>query len=187
MPRITSVTTRTGDQGDTSSGGGQRISKDSCRIAAYGAVDELNSSIGVAIATGLDPRLASILARIQNELFEVGADLTTPRQSADRSAGPRTTNEYVQRLEDDQAALAEALPPLTNFVLPGGALGAAQLHLARTVCRRAERLVVALRRNEGLHGEALRYLNRLSDLLFIMARYENKQQETPEPVWRSDV
>lgn len=185
MPRITKVTTRTGDRGETSLGGGRRVPKDHPRTTAFGTVDELNAHLGLALAAGLDERLAGPLAAIQNELFHLGADLCIPEEDRERHPGPRIEPRHVEGLEVFQEELAGELAPLTNFVLPGGAPGAAQLQVARAVCRRAERLAVTLARSEAVGPEVVRYLNRLSDLLFTMARYENHRKGVPEPVWDS--
>jgi cob(I)alamin adenosyltransferase len=185
MPRITRVYTRTGDDGTTGLGGGQRVPKDSPRIEAYGTVDELSSAIGVALGLGLDPRLAETLTGIQNDLFNLGSDLCI--LEADKAARPVPVIEErhvaaLERLMDD---LAEQLSPLENFVLPGGSPGAAQLHVARTVCRRAERLAIALARLEPVGPLVVQYLNRLSDALFVMARYENLRRGVPDVLWNS--
>jgi len=185
MPRLTKLYTRKGDEGDTSLGGGQRVPKDSLRVAAYGTVDELNAFLGVALAAGLTPRLAELLPPIQNELFHLGSDLCF--LEADQAAAnlPQIEARHIERLEAHIDEFNHALGPLQNFILPGGSLGAAHLHVARTVCRRAERAVVALARKEPIGSFALRYLNRLSDLLFIMARYENQQRGVADPLWDS--
>jgi cob(I)alamin adenosyltransferase len=183
VPRITRVTTRRGDGGETSLGSRARVPKDGLRVTAYGTVDELNSAIGVAMASGLDHSLRPILQRIQNELLDVGADLAMPPR-VDDDAARRMGSVDVSRLEADHAGLLTGLEPLKNFVLPGGSLAAAQLHVARTVCRRAERETVSVARHGTINGEVLRYLNRLSDLLFVMARAQGKKDATPEPVWR---
>jgi cob(I)alamin adenosyltransferase len=185
MPRITKVYTRTGDDGTTGLGAGGRVGKDSLRIECYGTVDETNSAIGVAIAAGADTRLAAMLARIQNELFHLGSDLCVPEDEKTTRPVPRVEQRHIDGLERDIDALQEDLAPLANFVLPGGAPAAAALHVARTVCRRAERLVVALRREEPVGEFAVPYLNRLSDLLFVMSRWENRAKGVPEPLWDS--
>ncbi len=185
MPRITKVYTRTGDDGTTALGGGQRVAKDAPRIAAYGTVDELSAAIGLALADGLVPALAAPLGRIQNELFHLGSDLCVLEEDKAARPVPVVEERHVAALEELLDRLQEELPPLANFVLPGGAPGAAQLHLARTVCRRAERLVVALAREEAVGAYAVPYLNRLSDLLFVMARYENLRRGVPEVLWDS--
>ena len=185
MPRITRVYTRTGDDGTTGLGGGQRVPKDSVRIETYGTVDELSSEIGAAIALGLEPKLAETLARVQNELFNVGSDLCILEEDKARMPVPVVEERHVQALERLMDELSEELPYLDNFILPGGSDGAAQLHVARTVCRRAERLAVALARQEPVGPFVVRYLNRLSDALFVMARYENLQRRIPDVLWDS--
>jgi cob(I)alamin adenosyltransferase len=185
MPRITKVTTRTGDRGETGLGSGRRVPKDSPRTAAYGTVDELNSALGVALAAGLDEKLAGRLRAVQNELFHLGADLCIPEEDKARHPGPRIEERHVAALESFQEELAADLEPLRNFVLPGGSPGAAHLHVARTVCRRAERRAVALARQEAIGPEVVRYLNRLSDVLFTMARWENLRKGVAEPLWDS--
>jgi cob(I)alamin adenosyltransferase len=185
MPRITKVYTRTGDDGTTGLGGGQRVRKDSLRIRAFGTVDELNSVIGVAIATGLDNDLRAKLETIQNELFHLGSDLCILEDDKVRFKVPQIEQRHVDALEEVMDDLSDQLPPLENFVLPGGSLGAAHLHVARTVCRRAERLTLALARKERVGGFVVMYLNRLSDALFVMARYENKQKHMTDVLWNS--
>lgn len=185
MPRITRVYTRTGDDGTTALGGGQRVPKDAVRIAAYGTVDELSSQIGVALAVGVVEELAAPLGRIQNELFHLGSDLCVLEEDKARMPVPVVEERHVVALEELMDRLSEELPPLANFILPGGAPGAAQLHVARTVCRRAERLLVTLAREEPVGAWAVRYLNRLSDALFVMARFENLRRGVPEPLWDS--
>ena len=185
MPRITRVYTRTGDDGTTSLGGGQRVGKDAPRIEAYGTVDELNSAIGVALASGVNEAIAVPLRTIQNELFHLGSDLCILEEDKAKRPVPRIEERHVVALEKLMDRLSEELPPLENFVLPGGTLGAAQLHVARTVCRRAERLLVALARAEAVGPWTVRYLNRLSDALFVMARHENKRRGVPDVLWDS--
>jgi len=187
MPRITKVYTRTGDDGTTGLGAGGRVGKDSPRIAAYGTVDELNSSIGAALAAGLNETIAPALASIQNDLFHLGSDLCVPEEEKERRPVPRIEERHVTALETLMDRLSEELPPLENFVLPGGTCGAAQLHVARTVCRRAERSVVALSRRETVGPYAVRYLNRLSDALFVMARHENKRRGSPDILWNTRI
>lgn len=183
MPRLTRIYTKTGDEGSTGLGGGRRVPKDALRVAAYGTVDELNSAIGVALAAGLSPRLVAELGRIQNELFDLGSDLCWPEDDERRGRIPTVQPRHVERLEALIDGLNEAVGPLTNFLLPGGTPGAAQLHVARTVCRRAERETVSLARTEPIGDLVLPYLNRLSDALFVMARYENHEQGVAEPLW----
>jgi len=185
MPRITRIYTRTGDGGTTRLAGGQEVSKDSRRIEAYGTVDELNSAIGAALSAGLDPGLKTELRRIQNELFHLGAELAVREEGEARVPGPRIESRHVLDLERLLDALTSELGPLENFILPGGSPGAALLHVARTVCRRAERLVVALSHDEAIGASTLRYLNRLSDALFAMARAENLRKGVAESLWDS--
>jgi len=185
MPRITRVYTRTGDDGTTGLGGGQRVAKDSPRIEAYGTVDELSSAIGVAVAFGLEPRLAETLARIQNELFNLGSDLCILEEDKATMPVPVVEARNVDALERLMDELSEELPPLDNFILPGGSPGAAQLHVARTVCRRAERLTIALARLEPVGPFVVKYLNRLSDALFVMSRYESSKRGIPDVLWDS--
>jgi cob(I)alamin adenosyltransferase len=185
MPRITRVYTRTGDDGTTGLGGGQRVPKDSARIEAYGTVDELSSAIGVAVALGLQPRLAETLARIQNELFNLGSDLCILEEDKVKMPVPVVEERHVDALERLMDELSEEISPLQNFILPGGSPGAAQLHVARTVCRRAERLVIALSRLEPVGPFVVKYLNRLSDALFVMARYENLKRGVTDVLWDS--
>ncbi|HEV7503646.1 MAG TPA: cob(I)yrinic acid a,c-diamide adenosyltransferase [Thermoanaerobaculia bacterium] len=185
MPRITRVYTRTGDDGTTGLGGGQRVPKDSARIAAYGTVDELSSAIGVAVALGLDHKLTAALRRIQNELFNVGSDLCILEEDKAAMPVPRVEERHVDALERLMDELQSELTPLENFILPGGTPGAAQLHVARTVCRRAEREVIHLSRQEPIGPWVVRYLNRLSDALFVMARYENLKRGEQDVLWDS--
>jgi len=183
MPRLTKIATRTGDDGTTALTGGRRVGKDALRVEAYGTIDETNSAIGAALACGLDARVARVLTRVQNELFHLGADLSAPADA--KRAGPRVETRHLAALDADLATLNAKLPPLVNFVLPGGSPGAAALHVARTVCRRGERLVVALAKKETVRAEIVPYLNRLSDLLFVCARAENQAKGVAEPTWDS--
>jgi cob(I)alamin adenosyltransferase len=185
MPRITKVYTRTGDEGTTGLGGGQRVAKDSLRIETYGTVDELSSVIGAAVAAGLDVQLAAALQTIQNELFHLGSDLCILEEDKQRWQVPQIEPRHVEALETLMDELTEAVGPLANFILPGGSAGAAMLHVARTVCRRAERCLVALAREEAVGAQTVPYLNRLSDALFVMARYENLQRGVPDILWDS--
>ena len=184
MPRLTRIYTKTGDEGMTGLGGGQRVPKDSLRVETYGTVDELNSQIGVALATGLCERLANELALIQNQLFDLGSDLATPADSQARHPVPTVEARHIEKLEGLIDELNEVVGPLANFLLPGGSPGAAQLHVARTICRRAERSATSLARGEAIGPTVLPYLNRLSDALFVMARYENHERGVTEPLWR---
>ena len=187
---INRVYTRQGDAGDTALVGGQRVPKDDPRIAAYGTIDELNSLLGAARASlnqlaAEEPRLAllaAILLRVQHELFNLGSILATlpadvhPRQ-------PRVTDTEIARLETEMDLMNEELPPLRSFVLPGGSRLDAELHIARTVCRRAERMVVTLSRSAGVPPETVRYLNRLSDALFVWSRWAGHISGAPETLW----
>lgn len=185
MPRLTKIYTRTGDDGSTALGSRQRVPKDSPRVRAYGSVDELNSLIGAALAQGLSPRLAESLPPIQNQLFNLGAELSFPPGEGQEYKVPRIEARHIEALEKLIDELNAVVGPLENFILPGGSPGAAALQVARAVCRRAERRVVTLGRQEPVSAEALAYLNRLSDLLFVMARYENKQRGIEEPLWNT--
>jgi len=188
MPRLTKIYTRRGDEGQTSLGGGRRVSKDSLRVTAYGTVDELNASLGVCLAGGLTPRLDALLRPIQNELFHLGSDLSFPEDYKAKHSEhrlPQIEARHIELLEQLIDEFNAAVGPLENFILPGGSLSAAHLHVARTVCRRAERAVVSLAQQEAVGAFALRYLNRLSDLLFVMARYENHERGVAEPLWNT--
>ena len=185
--RLDRIYTRGGDAGETSLGDGQRVSKAAVRIAAYGSVDELGAVLGLARTHPLPDRMDAWLGRIQNDLFDLGADLCVPEEEREdrRSERERTrlriSPEQVAWLEQRCDELNEGLPPLTSFVLAGGTPAAAVLHLARTVCRRAEREAVALAAAEPVGSTALQYLNRLSDLLFLLARAANPAGE--EVLW----
>lgn len=184
MVRLTKIYTRLGDGGETHLGDMSRVAKTSPRIVAIGDVDELNAAIGVALTAGVTADHARWLARIQNDLFDLGADLAVPETGAadgdatpDTSGALRITPDQVARLEAHCDAANAELSSLTSFILPGGTPSAASLHLARTVCRRAERSVMALAATEPVTPSAAAYLNRLSDLLFILARFENGRGE----------
>jgi cob(I)alamin adenosyltransferase len=179
--RLTKIYTRGGDAGETSLGDGSRVSKLDERIAAYGAVDELNSAIGVVLAGGSAPSIREVLLRVQNELFDLGADLSVPLEHEGRL---RATQEQVDRLEAECDRFNAELPELTSFVLPGGGETAARLHVARTICRRAEREALVAANAHAVNQLVLVYLNRLSDLLFILARAANAGESHEEPLWR---
>ncbi len=185
MPRITKVYTRTGDGGSTGLIGGQRVSKDTLRVAAYGTVDETSSHLGAALAIGLTEHLVEPSSRIQNDLFHLGSDLAIREEDKERFKVPQIEERHVVFLERLMDELSVELEPLENFILPGGSPSAAHLHLARAVCRRAERDAVALSRQEGIGTWTVKYLNRLSDALFVMARYENFKCGAPDVLWDS--
>lgn len=172
MVTLSKIYTKTGDSGETGLGDGSRISKASLRITAIGAVDEANAAIGIARLDAED-EMDAMLARIQNDLFDLGADLSLPADGRKEDGALRIVAGQVLRLESEIDAMNADLPPLTSFVLPGGAPLAAHLHLARAIARRAERDMVALAASESVNAEALRYINRLSDHLFVMARQVN--------------
>jgi cob(I)alamin adenosyltransferase len=179
--RLTRIYTRAGDAGETSLGDGSRVPKTDLRIEAYGTVDELNSFVGAALAGEVPDEFRPWLEQVQNDLFDLGADLSVPLED-ERRERLRVTGEQVERLEELCDLVNERLEPLRSFVLPGGTEASARLHVARAVCRRAERLAVALAAEHGVNPAALSYLNRLSDLLFILARAANAG--SPEPLWR---
>ncbi|MCB9422452.1 MAG: cob(I)yrinic acid a,c-diamide adenosyltransferase [Ardenticatenaceae bacterium] len=189
MPRITKIYTRKGDDGTTSLGSRERVSKDALRVQAYGVVDELNSVIGVALASGLSARLAELLPIIQNELFNLGSDLAFYAADKEKYGIPQILPSHVDQLELWIDEMSEVVGPLENFILPGGVMGAAYLHMARTVCRRAERDAISLAHVEPneLNPNVIKYLNRLSDVLFVMARYENHQKGMAEPLWNTSA
>jgi len=180
-----SIYTKTGDQGETSLFGGGRVPKDHPRVAAYGDVDELNAALGVALAVSPEHDEDALLTRIQNDLFAIGAILAAPEPERVRRALTKAQLDEgrVGDLERAIDALSGELPPLTAFVLPGGVPRAAALHFARTVCRRAERSVVALARREQVPAVIIVFLNRLSDLLFVMARATNRRSGQEERTW----
>lgn len=185
MPRITKVYTRMGDEGQTMLGSGARVPKTALRIAAYGTVDELNAQLGVVLSAGPVAALVEPLRRMQNELFHAGAELCLPETPGTPRQGPAIAEAHVAALEQLMDRLSERLPPLANFVLPGGTAAASALHVARTVCRRAEREVLLLAEKESVGAALRKYLNRLSDALFVMSRYENIVAGQAEPLWDS--
>ena len=177
--RLSKIYTRTGDDGSTGLGDGSRVAKDSLRVEAMGAVDELNSALGVLLCNPLDESLQSTLVDIQHTLFDMGGELCIPGASvigADR----------VTVLEQQLDALNADLPPLKEFILPGGCSAAAACHLARAICRRSERRVHSLSRAEAVNPDTIKYLNRLSDLLFVMARHLNKAAGRPDVLWQHE-
>ncbi len=179
--RLTRIYTRGGDAGETSLGDGSRVPKLDGRIAAYGTVDELNSLLGVVLAGECPAAVRDVLLRVQNELFDLGADLSVPLDKADRL---RVAESQVEALEQDCDRFNEDLPELRSFVLPGGGEAAARIHVARAVCRRAERDALAASGVHEINPVVLRYLNRLSDLLFILARTANAVEGREEPLWK---
>jgi len=174
---LNKIYTRGGDKGETSLGDGKRVAKHDLRVEAYGCVDEANAVIGLARLQTADSKSGgdadAMLARIQNDLFDLGADLCTPEDGRKSEGALRVAAAQVERLEAEIDAMNDALEPLTSFILPGGSAASAYLHLARTVARRAERLITALAEREAVNPEAVRYVNRLSDHLFVMARHLN--------------
>ena len=174
--RLSKIVTRTGDGGETGLGDGSRRPKDNARVAALGDVDELNSALGVLAAESLPAGIAALLSEIQHDLFDLGGELSIPGYSM-------ITDEHVLRLEDAVERHNQALRPLKEFILPGGTRPAALAHVARTVCRRAERSLVAMSHAEAVAADALIYLNRLSDLLFVLARDLNRLQGSGDVLW----
>jgi cob(I)alamin adenosyltransferase len=187
MVVLNRIYTRTGDTGETALGSGERVSKTNLRIAAYGTVDETNATVGVArLHTGALPELDVMLARIQNELFDLGADLCVPDRGQKLDHEPlRILPKQYERLETEIDTLNATLSPLRSFVLPGGHAGAAQLHVCRTVCRRAERLIVELAEqpDEPVSEGAIAYINRLSDFFFVASRYVNARLAQGDVLW----
>jgi cob(I)alamin adenosyltransferase len=179
------IYTKTGDDGETGLFGGPRVRKDAPRIEAYGTVDELNAVLGMARCESLPPEIAELLTRVQNQLFNLGAELASPQPEKLSIAriGPAEIATLEQAIDRHEATLE----PLKQFILPGGVRGAALLHLARTVCRRAERSLVTLTGLEPVSGSLVIYLNRLSDLLFVLARAVNSSQARPDEPWQPDA
>ena len=177
--RLSKIYTRTGDDGSTGLGDGSRTGKDSARVNAYGTVDEANSCIGVVLATTVPDDIRRLLTTVQHQLFDLGGELCIPGHAA-------ITPEDVDALERQLDHYNEMLPPLKEFILPAGGEAAARCHLARTIVRRAERETVALARNEAVRPEAIRYLNRLSDLLFVLARVLARADGQGEVLWKHE-
>lgn len=177
--RLSKIYTRTGDDGSTGLGDGSRVGKDSARVNAYGTVDELNSAIGVVLACELPDAVREVLIRIQHELFNLGGELCIPGMAMVHDAD-------IERLERDLDGFNADLPVLKEFILPGGGMAAAHGHLARTIARRAERAVIHLSRSESVRGEAVRYLNRLSDLLFVISRVLARASAHGEVLWQHE-
>ncbi|MCG9127443.1 cob(I)yrinic acid a,c-diamide adenosyltransferase [Candidatus Poribacteria bacterium] len=178
------IYTKFGDTGDTALYGGSRISKDTLQIEAIGTVDELNAFIGFANTLIEESDISDILERVQNHLFSLGADLATP-DSHTKSHTIRITGDFTEEMERLIDSLSEELPPLTNFILPGGSNAGGLIHLARTVCRRSERCVVRLSKELDINPEIIICLNRLSDLLFVVARVVNNRSNSSEPIWKT--
>ncbi|MGA9422360.1 MAG: cob(I)yrinic acid a,c-diamide adenosyltransferase [Rhodanobacteraceae bacterium] len=177
--RLSRIYTRTGDDGTTGLGDGTRVAKDSARVAAYGTVDELNSAIGVVLACELPDTTAEMLTQIQHDLFDLGGELCVPGMALIEDAD-------VTRLEHTLDQCNEGLPALKEFILPGGGMAAAQCHVARTVCRRAERVLVTLSHEAAVRPQATHYLNRLSDLLFVIARLLAREAGHGEVLWQHE-
>ena len=177
--RLSKIYTRTGDDGSTGLGDGTRVSKDSARVAAYGTVDEANSAIGVVLAALIPDEVRGVLVSVQHQLFDLGGELCIPGHAAIHDAD-------IDRLEQHLDRFNAELPPLKDFILPGGGPAAAHAHLARTICRRAEREVVTLSRHDAVRPEAIRYLNRLSDLLFVLARVLARASGHGEVLWNHE-
>lgn len=182
MVVLNRIYTKTGDKGETALGDGTRLSKHALRISSYGTVDEANAAIGLARLSA-EGEADAMLGRIQNDLFDLGADLCIPEQSRRSEGALRITDAQVERLEREIDAMNNALAPLTSFVLPGGTPAAAHLHLARTIARRAERVMVELAQSEAVSAAALKYINRLSDHLFVASRYLN-EKGTKDVLWK---
>ena len=178
--RLSKIYTRTGDDGSTGLGDGSRVAKDSLRVTAYGTVDEANSVIGIVLACKSVPdNIAAVLTEVQHDLFELGGELCIPGHSA-------ITDAFIDRLENELDALNKDLPALQDFILPGGGEAAAACHLARTVVRRAERCSISLAAAETDRSEVIRYLNRLSDLLFVIARVLARAENGQEVLWNRE-
>lgn len=175
--RLTSITTKTGDDGTTGLGDGRRVDKDNPRVEAVGTVDELNSCIGVILSEEVPGHLGDVFSCIQNDLFELGGELALPER-------PRVTEAMVLALEEELEKQNALLGPLKEFILPGGTMAASQCHVARTVCRRAERCLVTLSKKEEVSPASMIYLNRLSDLLFVMARSLNREAGFKDAYWQ---
>ena len=177
--RLSKIYTRTGDDGSTGLGDGSRVAKDSARVCAYGTVDEANSAIGSVLACEVSTAVREVLVAVQHQLFDLGGELCIPGHAAIFDAD-------IQRLEDTLDRFNAELPPLADFILPGGGMAAAQCHLARTITRRAEREVVTLSHHDAVRPEAIRYLNRLSDLLFVLCRVLARESGHGEVLWQHD-
>jgi cob(I)alamin adenosyltransferase len=177
--RLSKIYTRTGDDGTTGLGDGTRVAKDSARVCAYGTVDEANSSIGLLLASGLPEAMVELLTTVQHQMFDLGGELCIPGHAAIEDSD-------VQRLEQQLDHYNDALPALKDFILPGGGEAAARCHVARTIVRRAERAAVTLSHHDAVRPEAIRYLNRLSDLLFVLARVLARDSGHGEVLWNHE-
>ena len=177
------IYTKTGDFGNTSLFGGKRVDKDNQRIEAYGTLDELNSVIGLILVEKVNEKTRKILTILQQSLFVIGSELATPSDVQSKAIRP-LTNEEIKLLENYIDEIDADLPPLKNFIIPGGTKAASLLHFARTVCRRAERRIVEIDKSENISKNIIAYMNRLSDLLFVIARFENHVTSTPETEWK---
>jgi cob(I)alamin adenosyltransferase len=180
------IYTKTGDNGETSLFGGDRVSKDDLRIECIGLIDELNSVLGIAVNEIKSDDINRILNVIQNQLFDLAADIAAPQSSENKNFKiKRIESSYFNYLENEIDKFDSQLPVLKNFILPGGSKGASYLHIARTFCRRAERKTVTLKKSVDISDDIIIYLNRLSDLFFVLARFENKINDIPDVIWKS--
>lgn len=180
------IYTKTGDNGQTGLFGGERVSKNNIRIETYGTIDELNAFIGLAITEVKSKEIKSVLEKIQNQLFVVGSDLATPAtQKNEKLSITRTPEDYYKHIEKEIDLFNDQLEELRNFILPGGSKGAAYLHVCRTIARRAERKVVELNEQVNIGNNIIIFLNRLSDLFFVLSRFENKVSNIPDVIWNS--
>jgi cob(I)alamin adenosyltransferase len=177
------IYTKTGDKGQTSLFGGKRVEKNNLRIEAYGTIDELNSIIGVVLAEGIDEKGEKILTILQNELFILGGELATP-DDVEVKTVVKISDADIEFIENSIDDLEKDLEPLKYFILPGGNKAASLLHLARTVCRRAERIIISVSKDEKISSKVIIFVNRLSDFLFVLARYQNHIKSTPEIKWK---
>lgn len=179
------IYTKTGDKGETSLFGGKRVQKNNQRINAYGTVDELNAFIGLALTEIKSDEIRNVLIDLQNKLFIVGSDLATPDTEKNKKLNiTRTGEDFIKKAEADIDIFTEKLDELRNFILPGGSKGSAMLHVCRTICRRAEREIVALKNFEKINENIIVFLNRISDLFFVLSRYENKVSNYPDTIWK---
>ena len=184
MAKKAKIYTKTGDKGTTMLGNMEIVPKDDLRVECYGTIDELNSILGISLNYALEPGVAEMIVRIQNDLLLLGADIAYP--SDEEKKKYKIEEKHVGWLEAQIDLLDESLPVLINFIIPGGSKGAANIHHARTVCRRAERIYIKLARDINGNPEVLKFINRLSDLLFTISRYENLKKNIPEPIWKPE-